>query len=280
MAKKLLRLWLITFCIVGILSPAYGQGEYRLGPEDEIEIRVWNHDDLTRKVRVGLNGHISFPFVGEIKAQGLTVHELQKGLEDRLGPRFIINPHVSIVVNEFKSQKFFVVGNVQKPGTFPLTKPVRVVEAISLAGGVLSGGASKQSSGGVAIIVRAQPGEKANLPQLPDKTPAGQKITVSLPAAMAGDTSQNLEIKNGDTIFVPQLVYYVTGEVKRAGRYPYEENMTVLMAVTTAEGFSDKASRRGTYIIREQSGNKEKVKVNMDDLIRPGDTIVVPESWF
>jgi polysaccharide export outer membrane protein len=278
MLRKMLRLWLITFCITGILSPAYGQGEYRLGPEDEIEIKVWNHDDLTRKVRVGLNGNISFPFVGEIKAQGLTVHELQKGLQDRLGPRFIINPHVSVMVTEYRSQKFFVVGNVQKPGTFPLTKPIRVVEAISLAGGVLSGSSSRQSSGGVAIIVRAQPGENANLPRLPDKTPGAQKITVSLPAAMAGDTSNNVEIKNGDTIFVPQLVYYVTGEVKRAGRYPYEESMTVLMAVTTAEGFTDKASRRGTYIIREQS--KEKVKVSMDDLIRPGDTIVVPESWF
>jgi polysaccharide biosynthesis/export protein len=278
MIVKILRLWLIISCITGIISPAYGKGEFRLGAEDEIEIRVWNHDDLTRKARVGLDGTISFPFVGEIKAQGLTVHELQKGLEERLGPRFIINPHVSIVVTEFRSQKFFVVGNVQKPGTFPLTKPVRVVEAISLAGGVLSGSASKQASGGVAIIVRAEPGGKANLPQLPDKSPTAKKINVSLPAAMAGDPSNNVEIKDGDTIFVPQLVYYVTGEVKRAGRYPYEENMTMLMAVTTAEGFTDKASRRGTYVIREHS--KEKVKVTMDDIIRPGDTIVVPESWF
>ena len=289
MLIKMLRLWLVTFCIIGIVSPAYSQRGYRLGPEDEIEIRVWNHDDLTRKVRLGLNGEMSFPFVGEIKAQGLTAQELQKELEDRLGPRFIINPHVSIVITQYKSQKFFVVGNVQKPGTFPLTKPIRVVEAISLAGGALSGGAAKQLSAGVAIIVRAQPGEKLNLPRLPDKTPDAEKITVSLPAAFAGDAKNNLEIKNGDTIFVPQLVYYVTGEVKRAGRYPYEENMTVLMAVTTAEGFTDKASRRGTYILHEQpghsgqpgqSGHKEKVKADMDDFVRPGDTIVVPESWF
>jgi polysaccharide export outer membrane protein len=257
------------------------QEDYRLGPEDEIEIRVWNHDDLTRKLRVGLNGTISFPFVGEIRAQGRTTLELQKDLEAKLGPRFIVDPHISIVVTEYKSQKFFVVGNVQKPGTYPLTKPIKVVEAISLAGGVLAGSASKQVSGGVAIIVRAQPGEKTDEPRLPEQTPTGQKITVSLSAAMAGDPNQNLEIKNGDTIYVPQLVYYVTGEVKSPGRYPYyEENMTVLMAVTTAGGFTDKASRRSTYIIREQSGKKEETRVKTDDLIRPGDTIVVPESWF
>jgi polysaccharide export outer membrane protein len=218
--------------------------------------------------------------VGELRAQGLTTLELQKELEARLGPRFIVDPHVSIVVTEYKSQKFFVVGNVQKPGTYPLTKPIKVVEAISLAGGILTGSGSKQASGGVAIIVRAQPGEKTDQPRLPEQTPAGQKVTVSLTAALAGDPNHNLEIKNGDTVFVPQLAYYVAGEVKNPGRYPYEENMTVLMAVTTAAGFTDKASARSTYIIRERAGQKEKVRVKMDDPIRPGDTIVVPESWF
>jgi polysaccharide export outer membrane protein len=135
-------------------------------------------------------------------------------------------------------------------------------------------------SGAVAIIIRAQPGEKLEQPKMPDKIPPSQKITVSLSAALAGDSKQNLEIKNGDTVYVPNLIYYVTGEVKKPDRYPYEENMTVLMAVTTAGGFTDKASARSTYIIRENSGAKDKVKVVMDDPIRPGDTIVVPESWF
>jgi polysaccharide export outer membrane protein len=287
MAKKVLGLLLIVnlFLIIHLVwsPPAAGAGpqeDYRLGPEDEIEIRVWNHDDLTRRLRVGLTGTISFPFVGELRAQGLTTLELQKELESRLGPRFIVDPHVSIIVTEFKSQKFFVVGNVQKPGTYPLTKPIKVMEAISLAGGVLSGTASKSVSVGIAIIVRAQPGEKADQPRLPEQTPAGQKITVSLSAALAGDPDQNLEIKSGDTIYVPQLSYYVAGEVKGPGRFPYEEKMTVLMAITTAGGLTDKASARRIYIIREHSGQKEKIRVKMNDPIRPGDTIVVPESWF
>ena len=262
------------------LGVACGQEGYRLGPEDEIEIRVWDHDDLTRKTRVGLDGNISFPFVGEIRAQGLSLADLQKEIEHRLGPKYIIDPRVSITVLEYKSRKFFVVGNVQKPGTYPLTKPIRVVEAISQAGGIASGTISKPLSGAVAIIIRAQPGEKLDQPKMPDKIPASQKITVSLSGALAGDPKQNLEIKNGDTVYIPNLIYYVTGEVKKPDRYPYEENMTVLMAVTTAGGFTDKASSRGTYIIREHSGVKEKVKAGMDDPIRAGDTIVVPESWF
>lgn len=281
MKKRIFLGLFILFLIGGHLGTLWGgQEDYRLGAEDEIQIRVWSHDDLTRTTRVGLNGTVSFPFVGEIKAQGLSVQELQKELEHRLGPKYIVDPHVTITVTEFKSQKFFVVGNVQKPGTYPLTKPIRVVEAISQAGGLAAGTISKPLSGAVAIIIRAQPGGKSDKPLKPDQVPASQKVTVSLSEAMAGDSKLNVEIKNGDTIYIPNLVYYVTGEVKRPGRFPYEEKMTVLMAVTIAEGFSDKASSRRTYIIREESGVKEKIKVGLDDLIRPGDTIVVPESWF
>jgi polysaccharide biosynthesis/export protein len=278
MITKILGLLLILH-LTGLPCLAAGPEDYRLGPEDELEIRVWSHEDLTRKLRVGLNGTIAYPFVGDIKAQGMTLGDLQKELERKLGPKYIIDPHVTINVTEYKSQKFFVVGNVQRPGTFPLTKPIKVVEAISQAGGPVSAGA-KPASGAVAIIVRAQPGEKLDQPQLPDKTPAGQKITVSLSAALAGDPRHNLEIKNGDTIYVPLLVYYVTGQVKKPGRYPFEENMTVLMAVTTAEGPTDKASIRGTYVVREKGGKKEEIKVKMDDQILPGDTIMVPESFF
>jgi len=280
MSKRIFGFWLAILLVGILLGVAYGQEGYRLGPEDEIEIRVWDHDDLTRKTRVGLDGNISFPFVGEMRAQGLSLADLQKEIERRLGPKYIIDPRVSITVLEYKSRKFFVVGNVQKPGTYPLTKPIRVVEAISQAGGIASGTTSKPLSGAVAVIIRAQPGEKLDQPKMPNKTPASQKITVSLSGALAGDPQQNLEIKNGDTVYIPNLVYYVTDQVKNPGRFPYEENMTVLMAVTTAGGFTDKASPRKTYIIREDSGVKQKVKTGMDDPIRAGDTIVVPESWF
>jgi polysaccharide biosynthesis/export protein len=278
MRKKLFLFCLVLF-LIGLNSPLWSQEDYRLGPEDELEIRVWNHEDLTRKIRVGLKGSITFPFVGEVRAQGLTIQELQKELEGKLSPKYIVDPIVNINVLEYKSQKFFVVGNVQKPGTYPLTKPIKVTEGISLAGG-LSGGAGKGLSGSVAIIVRAKPGEKLDQPRLPDKTPGAEKVTVSLSAALAGDPKNNLEIKSGDTIYVPNENFYVTGEVKRPGRYSYEENMTVLMAVTTAEGLTDKASKRGIYLIRQKGGEKEKINVKMNDPILPGDTIVVPESFF
>jgi polysaccharide export outer membrane protein len=279
MKKKILVLSLVL--LVSLVAYARAQENYRLGPEDEIEIRVWDHDDLTRKTRIAMNGTISFPFVGDIKAGGLTVGELQKEIEQRLGPNYIIDPHVNVTVTEFKSQKFFVVGNVQRPGTYPLTKNITVIEAISLAGGLTSGTGSKPVSSAIAIIVRAHPDGKIDQPRLPNQSRPEEKITVSLAAALAGDPKQNLEIKNGDTIYVPNLVYYVTGEVKNAGRFPYDdENMTILKAVTTAGGFSDKASSRGTYIIREEGGTKQKIEASLDTLVRPGDTIVVPESWF
>ncbi len=282
--KCVIKMVFLFLMAVSALCCWVGQGsaqdEYLLGPEDEIEIRVWDHDDLTRLVRVGLDGRISYPFVGEIKATDLTVLQLQKELERKLADGYIVNPHVSIKVTEYKSHKFFVVGNVQKPGAYPLTKDITVVEAISMAGGLAGGGESKAATSGMAFIVRARPGEKRDQPQMPDKVSPKEKVMVSLSAAIAGDPRHNLQIKNGDTIYVPILVFYATGEVKKPGRYPYEEGMTVLMAVTTAGGFTDKAAPRRTHIIRDQEGSKKKVEVNSDDPIRPGDTIVVPESWF
>lgn len=277
MHKKIMVLSLVL--LVSLVAYAWAQENYRLGPEDEIEIRVWDHDDLTRKTRIAMNGSISFPFVGDIKAGGLTVGELQKDIEHRLGPNYIIDPHVNITVTDYKSQKFFVVGNVQKPGTYPLTKNISVIEAISLAGGVTTGTGGKPVSSAVAIIVRARPNTKMDQPRLPNQIPPEEKITVSLAAALAGDPKQNLEIKNGDTIYVPSLAFYVTGEVKSAGRFPYDdETLTILKAVTTAGGFSDKASPGRTFIIRGE--NKEKIKATLDTPVLPGDTIVVPESWF
>jgi polysaccharide export outer membrane protein len=261
-------------------NPIHAQEGYTLGPEDEIEIRVWDNDDLTRTVRVGLDGRISYPFVGELKAQGLTIMQLQKELEKRLGDGYIIEPRVSVKLTEYKSQKYFVMGNVQKPGTYPLTKDITVVEAISSAGGIGTGKESTQTTGGIAIIVRARPGEKLDKPLMPDRTSQREQLKVSLSAALAGDPRNNLLIKNGDTVYVPSLIFYATGEVKKPGRYPYEDGMTVLMAVTTAGGFTEKASPRRTHILRGQNNTKETLKTGLNDPIRPGDTIVVPESWF
>jgi polysaccharide export outer membrane protein len=274
------RISLGVVLLVLVLCPlVHAQENYRLGAEDEIEIKVWDHEDLKRTVRVGLDGRISFPFCGEINAKGLTILDLQKELEHRLAAGYIIDPHVSINVTDVKSQKFFVVGKVQKPGTYPLTKPITVTEAISMAGGLSQEG-NKQLKGGMAYLVRPRPGEKPTGPRTPLQGGAGETFTISLEPAFAGDPKHNLEIKNGDTLNVPSLNFYITGEVKKPGRYPYEDRMTVLMAVTTAEGFSDKASARRTYIMRDKAGNKEKIPAKLQDLIQPGDTIVVPESFF
>ena len=172
------------------------------------------------------------------------------------------------------------MGNVNKPGAYPLTKPITVVEAISLAGGLPSEIYGKATSGSLALIVRARPGGPIDRPTLPEPKGTGQTLSISLPAALAGDPESNLELKNGDTLYIPQLVYFVAGQVKNPGRYSYEKEMTVLTAVTTAGGFTDKAAPKRIYIIRKESGNSQKIKINLDDNFRPGDTIMVPESWF
>jgi polysaccharide export outer membrane protein len=278
--RRGLQIFLIILAFCWWVMPVCAQDEYLLGPEDEISIQVWDHEDLSRMLRVGLDGKISYPFVGEFKVQGLTVLQLQKELEKRLGDGYVVDPHVTIKVADYKSHKFFVMGSVTKPGMYPLTRPITLVEALSMAGGLPSEKGGQQPTADTALIIRAGNSKRTDQPQMPDKVDSNRQVKVSLREALAGDPRHNVVIKNGDTIFVPMLFFYLAGEVKKPGRYTYESGMTVRSAVITGGGFTDKASHRRIRIIRMEGNTKKETKVSEDDPIRPGDTIVVPESWF
>ena len=107
---------------------------YRLGPEDIIHISVWGNTELTMDVVVRPDGQISIPLVQDIQAEGLTAGELADDLQQRL-VAYIKDPNVSVIVKEVNASKFYIVGYVTKPGTYPLRGDVSVLQALSLAGG-------------------------------------------------------------------------------------------------------------------------------------------------
>jgi polysaccharide export outer membrane protein len=248
------------------VSPCFPQ-DYVVGEGDLLHITVYDHPDLTTDVRIDGEGSILFPLVGQVKISGLSVYRASQKLEGLLADGYIISPHVSILIQEFRSQKATILGQVNKPGLYALNGYTTFLQLLSNAGDLT------KEAGDKAIIKRkAGPGAKEE-----------QIITLNLKRLVEmGDTSQNVQIIAGDSIYVMKAgIFYVTGEVKKADAYRFEEGMTVIKAITMAGGFTDKASKGGVKVGRIVDG-KEKVldDVKMDAPVRPDDVIVVPESFF
>jgi polysaccharide export outer membrane protein len=256
-------------------SAVFADADYVLGPEDEISITVWDHPDLTRKARINIEGKISFPLIGELRVTGLSQLQVEKKLREMLADGYIVDPQVSVQVTEYRSQKIFVIGEVNSPGAYPLTRKTLLVEAVAMAGGV------KPEADQEIMIVRPKEKVGVQTPLLPDQADPSELIKVRLRDVLEGERSQNIQVLNLDTIFVPKIkVFYVTGEVKRPGQYTFMKGMTVLHAISTAGGFTEKAAKRKAKTVREKDGKKVDLYLTMENLIEPGDTIVVPESFW
>ncbi len=269
-----LALAALIFCSL-LPSALFADADYVLGPEDEISITVWDHPDLTRKARVNIEGKISFPLIGELRVTGLSQLQVEKKLKEMLADGYIVDPQVSVQVTEYRSQKIFVIGEVNSPGAYPLTRKTLLVEAIAMAGGV------KPEADQEIMIVRPKEKVGVQTPLLPDQADPSELIKVKLRDVLEGERSQNVQVLNLDTIFIPKIkVFYVTGEVKRPGQYTFMKGMTVLHAVSTAGGFTEKAAKKKVKTVREKGGKKVDLYLTMENLIEPGDTIVVPESFW
>jgi len=110
--------------------------EYRVGKHDLLEITVFQAEELNRKARVNSRGFISFPLIGKVEVAGLTLAEAEQTLANKLGEKYLQDPHVSIYVEEFVSRKFTVDGDVKDPGVFPLQGPTTLMQAIAMADGL------------------------------------------------------------------------------------------------------------------------------------------------
>ena len=118
------------------LSFTSGSTDYRLGAGDLITVDVFGIEGFGRNLRISSTGTITLPYVGAVKAAGLTTADLEQEIGKTLDGRFIKNPQVSVFVVEYRSQSVFVLGAVQRPGQYQITSPLRLIDAIGLAGGL------------------------------------------------------------------------------------------------------------------------------------------------
>lgn len=160
--------------------------DYIIGAEDVLVINVWREPEISRTVPVRPDGKISLPLVGDLEASGLTPLKLRNIVAEKL-KAYISNPEVSVIVQEVKSQDFFIIGEVSRPGAYPLGKPVTVLDAIALAGGFREFAKVKK----IYVLRRMGDGSRVRLP-------------FDYKAVIKGKNfNQNVELKPGDTVVVP-----------------------------------------------------------------------------
>lgn len=164
---------------------------YRIGPADLLEISVYQEKDLERKVRVSPDGVITMPLAGTVKVAGLGVADAEKAVTERLR-RYLIAPQVSIFIAEYGNKQVYVLGEVAKPGSYPLPTEagLTVIEAITLAGGF-----SQYAAPDKTRVIRKKPGGSANIP-----------IDVSA-VTKRGDKSKDIPLEPNDVVYVPESVF-------------------------------------------------------------------------
>ncbi|KJR97921.1 MAG: periplasmic polysaccharide biosynthesis/export protein [Desulfobulbaceae bacterium BRH_c16a] len=238
--------------------------DYLVGPGDVLSITVYDNDDLKTKVRVSSDGAIVMPLLGQVNVNKLSISAITEKITGLLADGYIVNPQVNVFVDEFRSKKVVVLGNVNKPGLIELSGPTTFLELISKAGGF------DKDAGDTATIKRKGTGQE-------------NVIVINLISLVrGGDLTQNMQINDEDTVYITRAgMCYVTGEVGTPGTYPCGEGATVLKLVALAKGFTGKASKSGIDIVRMDGDKKNIIKdVSLDTPVRHNDVIVVPESFF
>lgn len=276
------RVWMIavvalTLCMAASVSaqepPSPPEANYLVGPQDVLIITSYDQPALSGKFTVETDGTFTYPLIGRLKVGGTTLRGVEAALEQRLVDQgFFKDPQVTVAIEQYRSQKIYVVGEVRAPGAYMMSGDMRLVEALALAGSTLP------TASGEAVIVHASSeGLVVDEEHGPDNI-----LRVNLREIENGDLTGNAPLRNGDTIFVLRAEsVYVFGQVKNPGAYAMrQQQTTVLQALSLAGGVTDRGSMGRFQIIRIVDGKKQQIKAQLTDFVQPRDTIVVPERFF
>ena len=238
----------------------------QIGMGDLVRVSVFRNPELTTEARVSERGTIMFPMIGEISVAGLTPSQVSKAIGDRLAAgRYVVNPEVTVSLAQINSRQVSVLGNVQKPGRYPIdSTTARLTDLLALAGGIAPTGDDR------VTVMTTRDGKTTR-----------QDIDVAH-MINTGDVSKNVELQAGDTIYVGRApMIYVTGEVARAGAYRIEKDMTVMQAIALGGGITPRGTDRGIRIHRKNGdGQIHRMEARLNDPVKVDDVIFVRESLF
>jgi len=260
--------------------------DYKIGPEDLVEISVFEEEKLNKTVRVSSQGNISLPLLGILRVKGLTANELEKEIRDLLSEKYLQDPHVSVFIKEYRSQRISVIGAVEKPGIFEVTGRKTILDMLAMAGGL------KEEAGQLLFLIRPPIPEEEVAKENKDSDEAMPKtFVVDLEELLVkGDLTLNLPLIHGDVINIPiSGKIFVGGEVKSPGGFPLKgKKLTVSQAIAMAGGLIPEADGAETKIFRypEKGTERETLSANVyaiqkgeseDPYLKENDIIIVPK---
>lgn len=270
MFKRIQHAALLVALSLGIIGGATAQAlapvDYLLSPGDDIRIQVFQNPELTVETRVPETGVIAYPLIGNVKVGGLSVTGAQRAVADALlNGKFVRNPQVNITLGQLRGNQVAVLGQVNRPGRFPLeTQSSRPSDVLASAGGVTPAGDD------VAIVIGTRNGKSF-------------RQTVDIPALFISETPQNqITLRDGDTVYVHRApVFYIYGEAQRPGPYRIERGMTVMQALAQGGGPTMRGSETRLRISRKNArGDIVDIAPKLTEPILADDVIYVRESLF
>lgn len=261
--KRLIHWMFATLLLAG--AGMVGAAEVLLGPGDIVKASVYGSPDLAVETRVSESGAMTFPLLGEVRVGGLSTQQAEKkigGLLEKGG--YLKKAQVNLLITTLASQQVSVLGQVNRPGRYPVDGPRKVLDLLALAGGI-------GPEGGDAVsLVRNRNGSV-------------MRETIDIvDMVRKGELNRDVEVAGGDIIFVERAPRaYITGEVQRPGPFRIERAMTVQQAVSAGGGLTQRGTERGLRVTRKDgNGVQHTIDVKGGDLVQTDDVITVKESWF
>ncbi|MBB3119601.1 polysaccharide export protein EpsE [Pseudoduganella violacea] len=261
---KRLMMWM-TALLLSLAAGVAGAADSPLGPGDVLKISVYGSPDLGLETKVTESGQITFPLLGQVDVGGLSVAAAEKKIGGLLeGGGYIRKAQVNILVTALQSAQISVLGQVNRPGRYPLDGKRSIMEMLALAGGLGAEG------GDSVTLIRKRNG-------------ATTKESVDIVEMVRnGDLNRDLELGANDVIYVERAPrFYIYGEVQRPGAFRLERAMTVLQALSVGGGLTPRGTERGMRIKRrDASGKLQIIDAKHDDVLQMDDVVYVKESWF
>ena len=279
-----------------LVSP---EEDYRIGPNDLIDIKVENMPELTQAWRVTASGTFLLPYIGRVTAAKKTTEELALLIADKLKGDYLKEPRVTVSVKEYNSRSFFIQGSVKNPGVFQIEGRPTMLELLTLAGGLT------EKHGATAYILRkikapaskdpeigkttTGNGEKSETEPGSEQTPKYELKSANINGLLKGRFDQDVLLEAGDIVNIPNSdVFFVAGEVNAPGSFSLADGTTLRQAISLAQGTNYKAALNKGIIFRENSsGHREELNVDIgavmsgkkeDVPIVANDIVMVPNS--
>ncbi len=268
LGKGIMRLFfLLLLAMHGVIAEAGDESnDYRLGAGDTMRVTVFKNPDLTTDVRVSESGVISFPLLGSVDLGGLTIAAAEKKIASMLmEQKFVQQPQVNIVMTQVRGNQVSVLGQVNRPGRYPLeTFNTHLSDMLALAGGATGIGSDS------VILVSIRNGKPF-------------RKEIDIPSLFLGDNRKDdILVEGGDVIYVHRApMYYIYGEVQRPGSYRVERNMTVMQALAQGGGPTMRGTQKNIKIFRRgPDGKPDEISLDMTAAINNDDVLYVRESLF